>query len=232
MIKFSKDFLKENMMGPNAVKILDELLEDITLTPNMKILDLGCGRGLSSIRLADKYKSTVFAFDLWISATDNYQRFKSFGFKNIVPIHGDALQTPFADEYFDALISIDSYHYYGRDTEVMDKYISGQVKKGGLIALAIPGLSYELHHNIPAEMLRSWTPEAISTLHSLAWWQELLSKSQTVEIISIKEMACTEDTWNDWLECTENQYAAGDVAAMAAGAGKYMTFIAIILKKK
>ena len=40
-----------------------------------------------------------------------------------------------------------------------------------------------------------------------------------------------DELWNDWLAC-DNEYAIGDRAAMEAGSGKYMNFIAIIARKK
>jgi len=36
----------------------------------MRILDLGCGKGISSILLIEKYGATVFAADLWILPTE------------------------------------------------------------------------------------------------------------------------------------------------------------------
>lgn len=62
--QYDKQFLLENMMGPNALKILEELTEGIKLTSDMKILDLGCGKGLTSIFLAkdSAYKSMQLTF--------------------------------------------------------------------------------------------------------------------------------------------------------------------------
>ena len=37
--------------------------------------------------------------------------------------------------------------------------------------------------------------------------------------------------WNDWLAC-ENEYAVGGRKTMEAGGGKYMNFIAMILRRK
>ena len=49
---FDRDFLRATMMGPNCVRFAEELTANIPLSPNMRVLDLGCGMGLSSIYLA------------------------------------------------------------------------------------------------------------------------------------------------------------------------------------
>ena len=79
--QYDKQFLLENMMGPNALKILEELTEGIKLTSDMKILDLGCGKGLTSIFLAKEFGVQVYATDLWITAAENFERFKKLGLK-------------------------------------------------------------------------------------------------------------------------------------------------------
>ena len=42
-------------MGPNPLWLLEELCEHMNLTPGMKILDMGCGKGLTSVFLAKEY---------------------------------------------------------------------------------------------------------------------------------------------------------------------------------
>ena len=114
--KYDKDFLKENMMGPNSMMILEELLNEVPLKSGMRVLDLGCGNGLTSVFLAKEYGVQVFALDLWISATDNYRRFLKNGVDDlIIPIHADAQDMPFAEEFFDAVVSVDAYHYVGNN---------------------------------------------------------------------------------------------------------------------
>ena len=114
--KYDKDFLKENMMGPNSMMILEELLNEVPLKAGMRVLDLGCGNGLTSVFLAKEYGVQVFALDLWISATDNYRRFLKNGVDDlIIPIHADAQDMPFAEEFFDAVVSVDAYHYVGNN---------------------------------------------------------------------------------------------------------------------
>ena len=43
-------------------------------------------------------------------------------------------------------------------------------------------------------------------------------------------MACTREAWADWIAC-DNEYAAGDRAAVDAGALDYLNTIAITLQK-
>lgn len=128
--KYDKEFIRSNMMGPNSMKILEELLDKVPLKSNMRVLDLGCGNGLTSIFLAKEYGVQVFALDLWISASDNYKRFQEAGVENLViPIHADALDMPFANEYFDAVISVDAYHYVGNNDTFFPEKVRPVLKK-------------------------------------------------------------------------------------------------------
>ena len=70
-------------MGPNSLKMLEELTCGMDLKPGMKVLDLGCGKGLTSIFLAKEFGVTVYATDLWIGATENYERFKDLGLADL-----------------------------------------------------------------------------------------------------------------------------------------------------
>ena len=62
-------------------------------------------------------------------------------------------------------LTLYAYHYFGRDAQYMDKKLAPLLKKGGMIALAFPGLKEELGQEVPKEMLLSWTAEDIATWH-------------------------------------------------------------------
>lgn len=230
--RYDNDFVKSNMMGPNSMIILENLLENIQLTSSMRILDLGCGNGLTSIYLAKEYGVQVFAVDLWISASDNYERFSKMGLENqIIPIHADATQLPFADNYFDAVISIDAYHYFGSNDTYYDSYLARLLKKDALIAIAVPGMKSEIDsESIPQEMEPYWSKEAIATWNTCDWWRKIFSKSDEIQIKDIREMECFEEAWQDWLK-TENNYAITDKQMIEADGGRYMNLISIIANK-
>jgi len=226
--KYDFDFVKENMMGPNSMKILEEVSESLKFEKGMKILDLGCGRGLTSIFLAKEYDVTVFATDLWVSATDNYERIKSMGLEDkIIPIHAEAHNLPFANEYFDLAISIDAYHYFGIKENYLTDHFSPLVKKGGQIAVAVPGLKTEFTNGVPAELQPYWFDDMTLTLHSSDWWYNLWKTCDSVSIQECKELKCLEEAWQDWLSC-DNEYARRDIGMMEAEGGNYFNLISIV----
>ncbi|MDR7664397.1 methyltransferase domain-containing protein [Methanosarcina sp. Z-7115] len=229
--KYDTDFVKENMMGPNALKILEELSESLKLEKGMRVLDLGCGKGLTSIFLAKEYDVTVFATDLWIGATENYERIKSMGLEDrIIPIHAEAHDLPFAHEFFDVAISVDAYHYFGVEADYLTKYFAPLVKKGGQIAVAVPGLKQEFTNGVPAELVPYWCDDMTLTLHSCDWWYHLWKTSDSVSIQECKELNCLKESWQDWLLC-DNDYARRDIGMMEAEGGNYFNMVSLIATK-
>ena len=73
--------------------------------------------------------------------------------------------------------------------------------------------------------------EQLEYMHDTAYWSGLIGKCKGAEILSIAEMESNEEVWADWLR-QDNEYAVGDRKAMEAGGGKYLNFIAIVLRKK
>ena len=224
-MEFDDKFLKENMMGPNSVRILEEMTRDLDLKEGVRVLDLGCGKGLTSIYLARKFGVTVYATDLWIPATENYKRFKEQGLENlIIPIHADAHDLPFAEEFFDCIISVDSFHYFGHEEGFLDKHLAPLLKEGGVIKVGVPGLQREFENGVPLEM-RPFI-ELEYNFHSCSWWEDLWSRSDIINDVRTGELSCHREAWDDWLEC-DNEYAKRDIPMMEAEGGKYFNTVLI-----
>ena len=231
--QYDLDLIKEKIMGPNPLKLEEELMKDNKIKKGAVVMDLGSGQGITSVFLAKEYGFKVYATDLWSEAEENQKFFTQMGLseEKIVAVKADATDLPYEKEFFDAIVSTDSYNYFGRDERFLDEKILPFVKKGGYIYIVVPGMKKDYHDNIPEELLLSWNPEQLDYIHDINYWKSIVSKSKDSEIEAIYEMESNEECWNDWILC-DNPYAQGDKKAVEAGACKYLNFIAIVLKKK
>ncbi len=231
--KYQTPDLMKKIMGPNPIKLEEELLVGHKIKEGAVVCDLGSGQGLTSVFLAKEYGFKVYAADLWSDPCENARFFESMGLSEsqITPVKADATDLPFEKDFFDAVVSTDSYNYFGRDTRYLDDKLLPFVKSGGYIYITVPGMKKDCHDNLPQELLLSWTSEQLDYIHDIDYWTKIVSASRNAEVLSVKEMESNEEVWNDWLQ-QENEYAVGDRKAMNAGGGKYLNFIAIVLKKK
>ena len=187
-------------MGPNPLLLLEELCEHLDLKSGMKVLDMGCGKGLTSIFLAKEYGVTVFANDLWIDATDNLRRFEEAGVADrVFPIHAEAHALPYAKGFFDVAIAVDCYHYFGASENYFVDVFSKLVKPGGQFGIVVPGLSREFEKGYPETLEKLWIPEYF-TFHSSHWWRALWEKTGLCEITASYAMKDSRALWQQWAD--------------------------------
>lgn len=231
--KYDKKIINEKIMGPNPLKLEEELMRDNKIKKGATVMDLGSGQGITSVFLAREYGLRVFAADLWSNPSDNKRFFDSMGLtkEQIIPIKADAVNLPFAEEFFDAVVCTDSYNYFGRDENYLGEKLLPFVVHGGYIYIAIPGMKKDCHDKLPAELLLSWNEEQLDYIHDISYWKNIISKAKDAEIISIKELEGNEELWSDWLQC-DNEYAENDRKSIEAGACRYLNFISIILRRR
>lgn len=234
---FTKKYQEEKytsiMMGPHPLKLCEELLLESKIHKNAVVCDLGSGQGLTSLFLAKEYSYHVYACDLWSDPNENQAFFYQEGMKEnqLKAVKADANHLPFEKEFFDAIVCVDSYNYFGRDPQFLDEKLLPYLKKDGYIYIAIPGMKKDVHDHIPEELLLSWNEEQLDYIHDIPYWENILKQCKGAKIIKIQEMESNEEVWNDWLK-QENPYAIHDRLSMEKGAGKYLNFIQIILQKK
>lgn len=218
-------------MGPNPVIILSELARQLRLSRGMRVLDLGCGKALTSCYLAKEFDVTVFATDLWIPAAENWGRIQSLGLQDkVVPIHADAHSLPFAEGFFDAVVSVDSYHYFGTSEHYLYASFAPLVKQGGQLAIAMPGLTEEFRDGVPAELQPFWCPE-MNTFHSHRWWRDLWARSGLVDIEDSRNLACHQQAWESWLQ-SGNEHAKEDVPFFNADIHNRLATVSVVATKK
>ena len=138
--------------GANPLWLTEWLTEALDLRPGMRVLDLGCGRALSSVFLRREFGVQVWATDLWFSASENIQRVRDAGIEDgVFPIHADARSLPFSEGFFDAVVSIDSFMYYGTDDLYLN-YLARFIKPGGPVGIALAGFLSEIDEPVPGHL--------------------------------------------------------------------------------
>lgn len=234
--KYDFNWMAQHEMGPNSVWLTEFLTDKMSLKKGMRVLDLGCGKACSSIFLAKEYDVNVWATDLWIDATTMFLNIKENGQENsIFPIHANARKLPYANEYFDAITSIDAYVYFGTD----DFYLStllNFLEPGGEIGIIIAAMNKEVDQEIINHFGDLWTPE-MTSFHSLEWWQNHWNKTGLVDITNIEYLTDAWQMWQEWeseLEAREmiNPMKGSDIPFIKRDDGKYMEFLRIVAKKK
>ncbi|KOG34693.1 SAM-dependent methyltransferase [Streptomyces resistomycificus] len=193
----------ENQMGPHALWLLEWLapalgLED--LRPGARVLDLGCGRAMTSVFLAKEYDVHVTAADLWVKADENAVRVAEAGVGDrVLPVFAEAHDLPFGEGSFDAIVSVDAYQYFGTDDLYLPT-LTRLLKPGGRIGVVVPALREEPEGSEPPEHLKPFWDPGFWAFHTPGWWRRHWTRSGAVEVEAADWL---EDGWKDWLLWSE-----------------------------
>ena len=180
--KYDPEWQLENEMGSPCLWLVEAVSDKLNLKQGMKVLDLGCGQAMSSIFLAKEYGVRVFATDLLIDVSDNWKRIHEAGVEDLVyPIHAEAHSLPYAKDFFDAVICVNSYQFYGTADTYFNDHLGKLVRSGGKIGFAIPGLLKEFDDLAPGYLQEHWWND-FYYFHSLDWWKRYFRRSGTVDI--------------------------------------------------
>jgi cyclopropane fatty-acyl-phospholipid synthase-like methyltransferase len=233
----------ENQMGPNALWLLEWLAPALgldTLRPCARVLDLGCGRAMTSVFLAREYDVQVTAADLWVTPDENAKRIAEAGFADrVLPVHAEAHDLPFAEGSFDAIVSIDAYQYFGTNDLYLPT-LSRLLKPGGRIGVVVPAVREELTGDEPPEHLKPFWDPGFWAFHSAGWWRRQWTRSGAVEVETAEWQP---DGWKDWLlwseVCAEESpyawmadMARDSVDLMHADEGRTLGFARLVGRRK
>jgi SAM-dependent methyltransferase len=231
--RYDPQWMLANRMGPNAVWLAEALSQSMDLRPGMRVLDLGCGKAISSIFLAREFDLTVWATDLWIPAGENWTRIQQAGLeKQVFPIHAEAHTLPFAPGFFDAAVSLDAYHYFGTDDLYLGQFVA-LVRPGGQLGIVVPGLVEEFSGPVPDHLAPYWEWE-FASFHSPAWWRRHWARTG---LVTVETADLLPNGWRDWLlwqEVSQQQGFTSDQSEaemLRVDAGRHLGFARVVARR-
>lgn len=216
--------------GANSLWLTEWLTSALDLRPGMKVLDLGCGRACSSIFLAREFGVQVWAVDLWFNPSESLQRIQDAGCgDSVFPLRANARSLPFASGFFDAIVCIDTFPYYGSDDlYLMD--LARFVKPGGTLAIAQAAVVREIEGELPAH-LREWWDRSFWSFHSAEWWKRHWERTGVVTVELADSMP---DGWQVWLDWHQTSYPDNtlEIETLKADAGRYLGYARVVGRRR
>lgn len=204
--------------GPHPLWQLEDLLPELRLRPGDRVLDLGCGRGATSVFLARETGAEVVAVDRWLEAVELGAVLAAAGAPGrVAAVQGDARSLPFADAAFDAVVSVDAFEYFGTDVHLLPALLR-VLRPGGRIAISTPALAvdpYEQPPPVPVTALVGWEAAA---WHAPQWWRRHWELSGLVGEVSARLQPGSRDDWVRWARAS-GEADDGALLTMLASVG-------------
>ena len=85
-------WILDNQMGPNALWLSEFLTQTFDFKPGMRVLDLGCGKGMTSVFLAREFGVQVYAVDLWDNPDKKWENAKVFDVQKLEEVKDKFIQ--------------------------------------------------------------------------------------------------------------------------------------------
>jgi len=110
MMKLEKIFVNPSARARN-IKVIERLFSQIDLSKVKKVLEVGCGIGVLSSYLAEKYQWEVTGIDLDLEQIDRAKNDHREN-KYLKFLEADVTKLPFGDNEFDLVLSVDALLTY------------------------------------------------------------------------------------------------------------------------
>ncbi len=199
---YSRDEIYGNgdNMAPGGLRLTARMARSMNLTEGDIVLDIGCGRGDSSIFLARRFGAIVVCFDRWISSTFLCQKIATKGYRHAVfPLDLDAAEDlPFPDDYFDAVFCMQALHTFGASSDVLRRLIR-HLKPGGRFVVGGSCFNEEMPDGALPEIYQrtdDWDAE-YGNYHSPPWWKAAFEATRLAEAVACDELPDGLIMWED-----------------------------------
>jgi SAM-dependent methyltransferase len=98
----------------------------------------------------------------------------------ITPVQADAKNLPFAKDFFDAIICVNSFMYFGQDEGYLENILKF-LRPGAQLGFILEGFSADADGEFPEHIIE-YLGDDIWTWKPLSWWKALWEKDGLVSI--------------------------------------------------
>jgi SAM-dependent methyltransferase len=199
---YSRDDMYHDFFGGGGLYLTVRMLRALNLQPGQVVLDLGCGKGETSVYMTKNCGVRVKALDLWTSAEFLRQKFAERGVSSQTSaIQMDATDPlPYAENEFDAIFCMNSFNFYGATPGFLTHLLK-HLKPGGRLCIGSEVLSHEFApeqtanppyvyaFNLPApnEHVNVFTDDFIKQ-HTPGWWRDFFDASGLLDVETCYEL--------------------------------------------
>src|ERR1700678_3012191 len=196
-------------MENHHLDITAKTIRRMNLRPGERVLDLGCGSGWATRLLARLVGEGPDGFGqvVGLDVSDEMireARAASKDFDNVLYVWGSAQQIPWEENYFDKVLSVESFYYYSDQDRALDELFRVMAPQGRLFILI------NLYQDNPYSL--QWVPKLKVPVHirSAAEYVEVLKKHafENVEYALIPDDTPTPDNYQ-----TTSFYSLDDLKA-------------------
>lgn len=208
---YSRDDIYRDFFGGGGLYLVVRMLRLLGLQKGQNVLDLGCGKGESSVYMARHHGVRVTALDLWTTSDFMTRKFTERGvLDRICAIQMNATgPLPFAEDEYDAIFCMNSFSFYGAEPGFLPHLLK-HLKSGGRLCLGSEVLSceftseqladppYVYAFNLPApnEQVNVFDDDFIKQ-HSPNWWQDFFQDSGLMEVETCYELEDAEAIYQE-----------------------------------
>ena len=187
-------------MAPGGLYLAARMTRAGNLDAGDLVLDIACGKGDSSIFLAEHFGATVICFDLWTPAAFLRKKFAKRGLgSQVIPLDLNATEElPFPEDSFDTMFCMQALHSLGSEPHVLHRILT-HLKPGGQLLVGGSCFNQEPGEGGLPEIYAEtdgWNAE-YATYHSPEWWDQRLGETGMVDVIMCAELEDGLVMWED-----------------------------------
>lgn len=211
-------------LGPGSYEMAYSLVQATKIQPGMRVLEIGAGTGQVAATLAKHWNVSVVTLEPWEDLNIIQKYAEEVGVSNqVLALNAKAQKMPFADQCFDAVISIGSFEMIKDERPQALQEMVRVAKKGARIGIAEPMCLQEL---LPSDLAELDYFRASQECFRTVEWNIHLFRQHG---LSIKESHYFADGYKWWVE--NFRYYDGNKDEILQDGGRWLSLGLVVGEK-